>query len=365
MKTNIGSHFIIGFEGTAMSAALKALLARVQPAGVVLFKRNVVSAEQTWDLLRECQRYVSVPLFTCVDMEGGTVDRLRDVFGPSPSAADVFATGDRGLFRLHGKTIGAICHAVGFNVDWAPTLDLALLPALPVMTSRVVSADPLEVMAYARAFLRGLSDAGVLGCGKHFPGLGEVPLDTHKDLPRVEKSLRRLLAEDIEPYRILRRDLPFVMVCHAIYNGASKDGLPASLSKKWMTDVLRKKLSYAGLVVTDDMEMGALQAAAPMEQASVRSLKAGADLLLICRQEDQVVRAFESVTKEAERDSRFAAKLEESSKRIARSKKKFAKTLDLRRLARPSHAKVEKLSREVWELGERVRLEKAAGEDMP
>jgi len=363
MKPDIGSHFIIGFEGTAMSHGLQALLTRVQPAGVVLFKRNIVSAEQTWDLLLECQRCVSVPLFTCVDMEGGTVDRLRDVFGPSPSAADVFATGDRGLFRLHGKTIGAICRAVGFNVDFAPTLDLAFAPALPVMTSRVVSADPLETVAYARAFLKGLGDAAVLGCGKHFPGLGEVPLDTHKDLPRVAKPLRRLLAEDIEPYRILRRGLPFVMVCHAIYDAASKDGLPASLSQRWMTDVLRQKLGYAGLVVTDDMEMGALQAAAPMEQASVQSLKAGADLLLICRQEEPVVRAYESLTKEAERDHRFTARLQESAKRIARYKKKFAKLLNLRRLARPNHAKVEKLSRQVWELQERVRLEKAVGED--
>ena len=364
MKTDIGNHFIIGFEGTAMSPALEALLKRVQPAGVSLFKRNVVSAEQTWELLRECQRCVRAPLFTCVDMEGGTVDRLRDVFGPSPSAADVFATGDRGLFRLHGKTIGAICRAVGFNVDFAPTLDLAFAPSLHVMTSRVVSDNPVETTAYARAFLKGLTDSGVLGCGKHFPGLGEVPLDTHKDLPVVEKALRRLLAEDVEPYRALRRDLPFVMVCHAIYT-ASKDASPASLSKKWMTDVLRRKLGYAGLIVTDDMEMGALQAAAPMEQASVQSLKAGADLLLICRQEEQIVRAFDSVTREAERDSRFAAKLQESSKRIARHKKKFAKLLDLRKLAHPTHARVEKLSRQVWELEERVRLERVAGEDLP
>jgi beta-N-acetylhexosaminidase len=363
MKTAIGNHFIIGFESAEMTPALKALLTRVDPAGVVLFKRNIISAEQTWDLLRECQGCVSAPLLTCVDMEGGTVDRLRDVFGNSPSAVDVFATGDRRLFRLHGKTIGAICRSVGFNVDFAPTLDLAFAPALPVMTSRVVSTDPRKTVAYARAFLQGLADSGVLGCGKHFPGLGEVPLDTHKDLPVVGKSLSRLLAEDIEPYRLMRRDLPFIMVCHAIYSAAGKDGLPASLSAKWMTEILRKKLGYSGLIVTDDMEMGALQTAAPMEQASVQSLKAGADLLLICRQEDQVVRAYESVAKEAEHDRRFSARLQESSNRIIRFKKRFAKGLDLRRLPRPTSAKVEKLSRQVWELEERVRLQNAASEN--
>ena len=363
MQTDIGDHFIIGFKGTAMSPLLKALLTRVQPAGVVLFKRNIVSAEQTWQLLRACQSCVSSPLFTCVDMEGGTVDRLRDVFGPSPSAADVFASSDRKLYRLHGKIIGAICRAVGFNVDFAPTLDLAFPPALPVMTSRVVSTDPRKTAAYARAFVSGLSDSGVLGCGKHFPGLGEIPLDTHKDLPIINKSLRRLLSEDIEPYHILRRNLPFIMVCHAIYEAVTKDRIPASLSKKWMTDVLRTKLGYRGLVVTDDMEMGALQAAAPMEQAAVQSLKAGADLLLICHEEEQIQRAYDSVTQEAERDRRFTTRLSESSRRIAQHKKKFAKVVDLRKLPSPSGSKVEKLSRQLWELVERVRLEKIARED--
>jgi beta-N-acetylhexosaminidase len=363
MSENLGDNFIIGFEGTAMSPSLSTLLRRVQPAGVILFKRNIVNAEQTWELLRECQRCVSIPLFTCVDMEGGTVDRLREVFGPSPSAASVFGTGDIDLFRLHGRLIGAICHALGFNVDFAPTLDLALPPALPVMESRVVSANPREVTQYARAFLRGLTDSHVLGCGKHFPGLGEVSLDTHKNLPVVEKSLRRLLAEDIQPYRSLRRDLPFVMVCHTIYAAVAGERTPASLSKKWMTDVLRKTLGYAGLIVTDDMEMGALQKAAPIEQAAVQALRAGADLLLICHIEEQILRAYDSVESEVERDRRFAAQVREASARVARHKKKSAKVLAMRPRTRPTQSKVEKLSRALWELGERVRMETLAREE--
>ena len=339
MPGNLGANFVIGFEGAAMTPAVGRLLTRIQPAGVILFGRNIVSAEQTWELLRDCQRHVAAPLFTCVDMEGGTVDRLRDVFGPSPSAAGVFNTADRDLFRLHGKAIGAICRALGFNVDFAPTLDLALPPSLPVMGSRVVSANPREVGSYARAFVRGLSDSRVLGCGKHFPGLGEVPVDTHKDLPVVEKTLRRLLAEDVEPYRALRRDLPFVMVGHAIYAAPTRDQVPASLSKKWMTDVLRKKLGYAGLTITDDMEMGALQKAAPMEQAAVQALRAGADLLLICHSEEQIRRAYEAVAKERDRDRRFAERLRDAVGRGS----EFA-------------AKVEKLSRALWEFGERLRL---------
>jgi beta-N-acetylhexosaminidase len=359
-RGNLGDNFIIGFKGTTMTPALEKLLKRIQAAGVILFRRNIESAEQTWQLLKDCQRQVATPLFTCVDMEGGTVDRLRDVFGPSPSAADVFATRDAKLFALHGKMIGAICRACGFNVDFAPTLDLALPPSLPVMQSRVVSAKPADVIRYARAFLRGLAESRVLGCGKHFPGLGEVSLDTHKDLPVVDKPLRRLLAEDAEPYRALRRDLPFVMVSHTIYPTAH-DGVPASLSKKWMTEVLRKKLNYTGLTITDDMEMGALQKAAPIENASVQALQGGADLLLICHSENQIEQAYEAVVKERDRNSRFAARLQQSALRVVNAKKKFARHLGA--VSLPTEAKVEKLSRVLWEFGERVRLGTLAREN--
>lgn len=353
LRDNLGDNFVIGFGGTAMSPALRKLLTRVQPAGVILFRRNIVDAEQTWELLRECRRCIPAPLFTCVDMEGGTVDRLREVFGPSPSAANVFATDDVKLFALHGKWIGAICRAVGFNVDFAPTLDLALPPSLPVMQSRVVSLDPREVAQYARAFLRGLAESRVLGCGKHFPGLGEVSLDTHKDLSVVEKPLRRLLREDAEPYRTLRKELPFVMVSHTIYS-AAHDGVPASLSKTWMTEILRKKLGYLGLVITDDMEMGALQKAAPIEDAAVQALHGGADLLLICHREDQIERAYEAVRRKRDRDRRFAARVRQSADRVAKMKRKFARHLAVS--PHPNHAKVERLSRALWEFGERIRL---------
>jgi len=123
-KDNPGQLLIVGFDGTEMTARLSSLLKRLQPAGVILFARNIKNPEQTWRLLRDCQKCVSTPLFTCVDLEGGSVDRFRDVLGPAPSAADVFASGDRNLFRKHGQVIGENCRALGFNVDFAPVLDL-------------------------------------------------------------------------------------------------------------------------------------------------------------------------------------------------------------------------------------------------
>ncbi|HXR10249.1 MAG TPA: glycoside hydrolase family 3 N-terminal domain-containing protein, partial [Candidatus Acidoferrales bacterium] len=158
LTLDIGQLLIIGCDGTAMSPRLASLLTKIQPAGVILFARNITGAEQTHTLLRECQKCVATPLFTCVDLEGGTVDRFRNVIGRTPSPAEVFATGSRALFRKHGRVIGENCAALGFNVDFAPVLDLAYQASRSVLSSRAVSDDPKRVVTYAREFLRGLGD---------------------------------------------------------------------------------------------------------------------------------------------------------------------------------------------------------------
>lgn len=349
----VGQLLIVGFDATEMSPRLASLLAKIQPAGVILFARNITAADQTHRLLRECQKCVQAPLFTCVDLEGGQVDRFRDVLGPTPSAADVFSTGDRKLFRKHGRLIGENCRALGFNIDFAPVLDLALAASKSVMGSRAVSANPKEIAAYAREFLHGLSDAKVLGCGKHFPGLGEANLDTHHKLPSVEKSFKKLWAEDLAPYRILRRDLPLVMISHAAFPAVTKDRTPASLSKKWITEILRKKIGYRGLIISDDLEMGGVLAAAPIEQAAIGHIRAGGDLALICHQESFIVRAHEALIHEAERDRQFAKSVQESSRRVQAFKKKH---LTRQHAPIPTAARAEKLTRQLWEFGEQVRL---------
>jgi beta-N-acetylhexosaminidase len=350
---NIGQLLIIGFDGTEMSPRLASLLTTIQPAGVILFARNITGAEQTHRLLRECQKLVATPLFTCVDLEGGQVDRFRNVLGPAPSPAEVFATGQRSLFRKHGRIVGENCRALGFNVDFAPALDLAFEASRPVMSSRSVSADPKEVVKYARDFLLGLGDAGVFGCGKHFPGLGEANLDTHHDLPSVKKAFKQLWAQDLVPYRAMRRDLPFVMVSHAAFPAVTKDPTPASLSKKWITDVLRKKIGYRGLICSDDLEMGGVLAAAPIEQAAIGHIRAGGDLALICHQEDFIRRAHDAMVHEAEGDRRFAQRVGESARRVLAFKKKH---LLRPRAAAPTTNRVEKLTRQLWEFGEEIRM---------
>ncbi len=357
----IGQLLIIGFDGTEMSLGLRSLLTRLQPAGVILFARNITSGEQTHRLLSECQSCVSTRLFKCVDMEGGAVDRFRNLTGPAPSAADVFATGDRAAFRKHGKIIGESCRASGFNTDFAPVVDLAFEASRNVMRSRAVSANPKEATAYAREFLTGLRSASVLGAIKHFPGLGEANLDTHHELPNVDKPWKKLWEADIAPYRALRRESPLVMVGHAAYPAVTRDNTPASLSQKWITDVLRKKIGYRGLVVSDDLEMGGVLKAAPIEQAAVEHIRAGGDLCLICHVEDHITRSYEALVNEAERDSRFARRARESVARVVAFK---TKSKELKRpAAAPTAAKLEKLSRQLWEFSEQVRLETIRRQD--
>jgi beta-N-acetylhexosaminidase len=361
ISAQIGQLLIIGFDGTQMSPGLRHLLTRLQPAGVILFARNITSGEQTYKLLSECQSCVSTRLFTCVDMEGGRVDRFRNVLGPAPSAADVFATLNRRLYRRHGKTIGESCRALGFNTDFAPVVDLAFEASRKVMGSRSVSADPNQATAYAREFLSGLRSAGVLGAIKHFPGLGEAHLDSHHVLPIVEKSWRKLWEADIAPYRALRRESPLVLVGHAAYSAATHDRTPASLSKKWIADILRKKVGYRGLVVSDDLEMGGVLKAAPIEQAAVEHIRAGGDLCLICHIEENIIRSYEALVKEAERDMKFARRARESVARLLAFKKN---SKELKRPApAPTAAKLGKLSRRLWEFSEQVRLETIRRQD--
>jgi len=354
LHKQIGQLLIVGFDGVEMSPPLSSLLRGVQPAGVILFARNITSMEQTYNLLKDCQACVSTPLFTCVDLEGGRVDRFRDVIGPAPSAADVFATGDRNLFRRHGKVIGESCRALGFNTDFAPVVDLALEASRTVMSSRAVSANPKQVVIYAREFLAGLRSAGVVGAAKHFPGLGDANLDTHHELPSVQKSWKKLWEEDIYPYRAMRRELPMVLIGHANYAAVTHDGSPASLSRKWITNLLRKRIGYRGLIVSDDLEMGGVLKAAPIEQAAVQHIRAGGDLCLICHHEEYVRRSYETLVTVAERDRRFARRVEESARRVMAFKKKRAELK--RRASPPGPAKAEKLSRRLWEFAEQVRL---------
>jgi beta-N-acetylhexosaminidase len=234
-------------------------------------------------------------------------------------------------------------------------LDLRLEASASVLGSRTVSSDAEATAAYAKAFLRGLKDAEVAGCGKHFPGLGEGNLDSHTELPVVHKSWKELWNQDLLPYRLLARQLPFVMVAHCAYPEVTGDAVPASISKKWIADVLRKKIGYTGLVVSDDLEMGGVLKVASIEEAAVQTIDAGADMYLVCHNAELVQRAWEAVLHEAERSKRFRAKLETAARRILAAKRRWP-ALTHRMAAAPTDAAVNRLRQRIWTFSEEVRL---------
>ena len=362
LRQQVGQLLSMAFDGAEVSARLRSMLGTFHPGGIILFKRNINEAAQVHGLLRAAQRAVATPMFLCADVEGGTVDRLRDVIAPIPSVAEVAATGAAKLFRKQGRLIGDEMRALGFNTDFAPCVDLRFEASRTVLGSRTASDDPKQTTRFAREFLRGLRDAKVLGCGKHFPGLGEAGLDSHHDLPSVDKPWKHLWNEDLLPYRELARELPFVMVAHAAYPSVARDDVPASLSKKWITDILRKKIGYRGLVVSDDLDMGGVLAAASVEDAAIQTLLAGSDMMLICQKEESVWRAFEALYKRAESNRRFAKLVGERANRVLAYKKKSG-ALKTRAAPRPTQRTIERLRRRVWEFTEEVRMTAMAGSE--
>jgi len=355
LRTLAGQLLTFGFDGTEVSTGLRSALKTLQPGGVILFARNIESPRQTHALLKAVQKESQLPLFRCVDMEGGTVDRLKNVIGPAPSVQEVWQAQYKPYYRAHGQLIGSEVRALGFNVDFAPVLDLRFDASLEVLTSRTVSKDPVETVIYARQFLRGLKDVDVAGCGKHFPGLGEGNLDSHEALPVVRKSWKSLWTEDLLPYRTLAKQLPFVMVAHCAFPEVTGDSVPASISRKWIADVLRKKIGYTGLVVSDDLEMGGVLKVATIEDAAVQTIQAGADMYLVCHNEELVHRAYEAILKEAERSTRFRSKVETAAKRILAAKKRWP-ALANRMPSPPSETTVNRLRQKLWEFSEEIRL---------
>ncbi len=343
LRTQVGQLLIAGLEGPELTALEKSWLRLIQPGGVILFRRNIEGAAQTYRLLAEVRSSSSAPLLRCLDLEGGLVDRLRDLIAPMPSLAAVAASGKKSLYLKHGKLIGREARALGFNVVLAPVLDLALPESQAVMRTRTAFADPEQVITYADAFLNGLEGNQVLGCGKHFPGLGGGALDSHHATPVISRGMEELWQSDMLPYRELKARLPIVMISHASYP-ASGNGKPASISRQWITDILMKRIGYRGLILSDDMEMGGILTQNTIEEAAVQAVAAGTHLIEVCKDPSLLMRAYEALLTEAEHSSAFAGIVQAACRKIIRAKR----NIDCTPLNKPpSQLHVEKLRSEV------------------
>jgi beta-N-acetylhexosaminidase len=334
LRRAAGSLLVVGLGGTELTGLERAWLRLVRPAGVILFKRNIADAPQTRALLDEATGLSSTHGLRCVDLEGGTVDRLREALAPMPSAQAVSraalthtlsqkarrnrAPAGSPMAREHGELVGQAVKAFALNTTLAPVLDLGLPESASVMGTRVAAAMAEGVVTYARGFLSGLAAQGVAGCGKHFPGLGGGTLDSHLETPSIQRSGGEIWREDLAPYRELRDQLPMVMVNHAAYPETPGKARPASVSPYWITTVLRNKIGYRGIVFSDDLEMGGILKFMPMEEAVIAAVRAGIDLLEICHSPELILRAYEALIAESERSASFRALLMTRARRTAR-----------------------------------------------
>ncbi len=322
-----GSLLVVGLSSTELTGLERAWLKLVRPAGIILFRRNIADAQQTRTLLQQASEFCTENSLRCVDVEGGTVDRLRDALAPMPSAQSVAQAARHArkpaLAQEHGILIGRAVQAFGFNTTLAPVLDLALPASAGVMGTRVAAETAVGVVEYAQRFLAGLAAQRIVGCGKHFPGLGAGTLDSHLATPSIDCAFPDLWRNDLAVYRALGSELPMVMVNHAAYPRTPGKHQPASVSAYWISAILRKRIGYRGLIFSDDLEMGGILNYIPIEQAAVQAMRAGMDLIEICHSPELILRAYEALIAEAERSAAFRTLLMQRARLVAQKRRKF------------------------------------------
>jgi beta-N-acetylhexosaminidase len=308
IKRKAGRLLFVGLPGTKLDKRLREMLREVRPGGVILFGRNIETAEQVALLNAQIRDALGGRVIIGVDQEGGLVDRFREICEPMPSAKAVRLAGRSELARKFGELSARALRLLGFNMNFAPVLDLKGGNEDNGLRGRTFGETPEEVSRLAGAYLDGLQAHRVVGCGKHFPGLGGSQVDSHRRLPVVTHSWEEILQHDLVPFLDLMQHrrgerLHSVMVSHAAFPEVSEflqawfrrtaelpsledfSQIPATISNNVVMRMLRTAFKYDGLVITDDMEMGAVVQTLSVAEASLRAIEAGSDMILICEQE--------------------------------------------------------------------------------
>jgi len=322
LKKLVGSLLVVGFDGTRVTDSLRNFLEQWNLGGVILFKRNIESLEQVAVLNQSIYDAAAVTPIVSVDHEGGKVFRLPEpftVFPPMKAVGNYCAAqGEPDMGLEIGKIFAKELRAAGFNLDYAPVLDVDSNPKNPIIGDRAFSCDPEAAAQIALAFWQGLQSEGVLGCGKHFPGHGDTLQDSHLTLPVVDKSFEALAACEFIPFqRAIRRGIPMLMTAHVRYP-ALDPVWPATLSQSILGGLLRKQLGFEGLIISDDFFMKGIAAHWGLEEATERFLQAGGDLVLLCHHEPQQRRVAAHLVHCAERDGEFLALLQAKAARMER-----------------------------------------------
>jgi beta-N-acetylhexosaminidase len=325
LRRQIGQLLIAGFEGQQLSVELKALAREFGLGGVILFARNVAEPEQVAELCDEASRLMpDLPLWVSVDQEGGRVARLKRPFTEWPPMATLGRSGDAALAERFARALASELKAVGITMDYAPVLDVHTNPKNPVIGDRALADRADEVARLGGAIIRGLQGDGIAACGKHFPGHGDTSADSHHDLPLVEHPLERLRQVELVPFRAaIDANVATIMTAHVLLP-AVDDRLPATLSRRLVTDLLRDELKYDGVILTDDLEMKAIASEYAVPRAAVMAVDAGCDGVLICSGDHGTQTAtLEALIHAVEDRTLPQARIDDALKRQLRAKERF------------------------------------------
>ncbi|MER3483715.1 MAG: beta-N-acetylhexosaminidase, partial [Meiothermus sp.] len=320
-----GQFLGIDIPGPHLDDETRSYLERYRFGGVCLFRKNVQSREQVARLVRDIREVLGPQAWISIDQEGGAVLRTEDL-PAAPSAMALGAVDDPALAEAVGNAVGRGLVSMGVNWDYAPCLDVNIDPRNPVIGDRSFGGDPHRVAELGLAWARGLQRAGVIATAKHFPGHGDTYLDSHLALPRVDKPRTMLERVELYPFRkAVEAGIPAIMTAHIVYS--QLDPLnPATLSKTILTGLLREEWGFGGVIVTDSMGMKAIADNFPDGQAAVRSVQAGADIVLALGSWETKLRQAEAVAKAVETGELSGPRVEESLARLQRLVQRFPGT---------------------------------------
>jgi len=325
IRRQIGQLVIAGFDGHTVPADLKALAREFDLGGVILFARNVATPDQVADLAAECRSLArDLPLWVSVDQEGGRVARLRRPFTEWPPMSTLGRSGDDRLAERFARALARELLAVGITMDFAPVMDVHTNPENPVIGDRALSERPEVVARLGRVIIRALQHEGVAACAKHFPGHGDTSVDSHHALPVIEHSPDRLRAVELQPFRAaIEERVASIMTAHVLIL-ALDETHPVTLSRGILQSLLRQDLGYDGLVVSDDLGMGAMSGPYGLAEAAVGAVSAGCDVVLCCgtRADDQVV-ALEALIRAVEDQTLPVSRVEEAMRRQRQAKERY------------------------------------------
>jgi len=318
LQDTLGSLFMVGILRPVLDNETRQQLRELRPGGVILFRRNYTTPDALTTLCAEIHSLSTThrPIIA-LDHEGGRVHRLRPPFTHFPAMLNVGRTNSVDLAYRVGLAMGHELRSVGIDLDFAPVLDVLTNPANTVIGDRAFSTDPYQVALLGRAQARGLRDAGVIPCGKHFPGHGGTLLDSHDDQPKDERSLEELTRIDLYPFQqLIAEGIEMIMSAHVLYPALDPE-FPATASRKILTGLLRQQMGFNGVIITDDLEMGAVVRHSTIDQAVINALNAGADMLLVCHKIDLALAARDACVRAIESGIISQSRVEDAAQRIA------------------------------------------------